>query len=73
MRSRQLAPGLTVAEVLSRWPQAIPVFFRHHMMCVGCAMAPFETLADVTAIYDLDLGRFFSELEQTIASEEQPE
>ena len=53
--------------MLSRWPQTMPVFFRHHMLCVGCAMAPFETLADVAAIYGLDLDQFFSELEQTIA------
>lgn len=73
MASRQLAPGLIVAEVLSRWPQAMRVFFRHHMLCVGCAMAPFETLADVAAIYGLDLDQFFSELEQTITLEESPE
>lgn len=70
--TRQLAPTLTVAEVLGRWPQVIPVFFRHHMLCVGCAMAPFETLADVVAIYGLDPGQFFSELEQTIAAEGSP-
>lgn len=33
---------LTVAEGLDRWPQIIPVFLRHRMACVGCAMAPFE-------------------------------
>lgn len=69
MASRQLAPDLRVAEVLSRWPQTMPVFFRHRMLCVGCAMAPFETLADVAAIYGLDLDQFFSELEHTIALE----
>ena len=57
---------LTVAEVLDRWPQTIPVFFRHRMACVGCAMASFETLADVAAIYGLRLGQFLSELQQTI-------
>jgi len=61
---------LTVAEVLDRWPQTIPVFFRHRMACVGCAMASFETLADVAAVYGLHLGRFLSELQQTIQSME---
>lgn len=58
--------GMTVAEVLDRWPQTIPVFLRHRMACVGCAMAPFETLADVAAIYGLQLSRFRSELQRTI-------
>jgi hybrid cluster-associated redox disulfide protein len=67
MKQPQLEPGLTVAEVLARWPQTISVFMRHRMACVGCAIAPFETLAEVAAIYDLELSYFLSELEQLIA------
>ncbi len=55
---------LTVAELLQRWPQAIPVFLRRHMACVGCTMAPFETLADVTAVYGMHLPHFLNELQQ---------
>lgn len=57
---------LTVAETLERWPQTIPVFIHHGMACVGCTMAPFETLADVARIYGLELPWFLSELQQII-------
>lgn len=57
---------LTLAELLARWPQAIPVFLRHQMACVGCTMAPFETLSDVTAIYGIPLPHFLYELQQAI-------
>lgn len=57
---------LTVAELLTRWPEAIPVFLRHQMACVGCTMSPFETLADVTAVYDIQLSQFIDELQETI-------
>jgi hybrid cluster-associated redox disulfide protein len=66
MEHTRLATSLTVAEVLARWPQTIPIFFHYRMVCVGCPIAPFETLAEVAAIYDLDLNRFLSELEQVI-------
>ena len=63
-------PALTteqvVAEVLARWPQTIPVFFRHHLICVGCAMSRFETLGEIAAIYNLDLSGFLAELRQVI-------
>ncbi len=62
-----LTANLTVAEVLARWPHVIPVFLSHRMACVGCVMARFDTLADVTAIYGLHLGRFLSELQQLIS------
>jgi len=57
---------LTVAEILDRWPQTIPVFLGRRMACVGCVVAPFETLADVAAIYRLDLSRFLRELRQAV-------
>jgi hybrid cluster-associated redox disulfide protein len=44
---------LTAAEVLSRWPATISVFLQYKTGCVGCDMAPFDTLADVIRIYKL--------------------
>ena len=55
---------LTVAETLERWPQTIPVFLRRRMACVGCAITPFETLAEAAVIYSLDLPQFLQELRQ---------
>ena len=66
MAQPKLEADLIVADVLTCWPQTIPVFTHHRMACVGCAMAPFETLAEVAAIYELDLNCFLSELAQTI-------
>jgi hybrid cluster-associated redox disulfide protein len=54
--------GQIVADVLTRWPQTIPVFTAHQMACVGCPIAPFETLAEVAAIYHLNLRNFLDEL-----------
>lgn len=63
MECPKLDPDLTVAEVLTRWPETIPTFMRHRMGCVGCAIAPFETLAEVAAIYGLNLEYFLRELQ----------
>jgi len=66
MEHPSLGANLIVAEVLARWPQTIPVFIHHRLACVGCVMAPFETLTEVTLIYHLDLDCFLRELQQTI-------
>lgn len=60
----------TVAEVHQRWPQTIPIFLRHDMKCVGCTMAAFETLGDVTQIYGLPVQPFLAELRQQINAAE---
>ncbi len=66
MEQSKLEADLIVADVLARWPQTIPVFIHHRMGCVGCPIASFETLAEVAAIYELDLNCFLDELEQVI-------
>ncbi len=66
MERSPLTEELIVADVLDRWPQTIPVFIRHRMACVGCTMAPFETLAEATAIYGMSTDRFVHELREVI-------
>lgn len=58
---------LTVDQVLTRWPQTIAIFLHHRMACAGCAMAPFETVAEAAAIYHLELPCFLSALYPVIA------
>jgi hybrid cluster-associated redox disulfide protein len=53
---------LTVAEVLLRRPFAARVLVNHRMHCVGCAIAPFETLAEACEIYGVSLSDLLDEL-----------
>jgi hybrid cluster-associated redox disulfide protein len=55
-----------VASVLEEWPQIIPYFLQKRLYCVGCSMSAFETLAEVSAIYHLDLREFLFDLNQVI-------
>jgi len=70
MRYTQLTTDQTIAEVMDRWPETIPIFFRYRMACVGCPIAPFETLAEVAVIYGLDLECFINELRQVVQIKE---
>lgn len=67
MEQTDLPPTLMVAALFERWPQTIPVFVRHRFACVGCLMAPFDTLADVARNYRCDLGDLQEELSAVIA------
>lgn len=52
--SEAVSPNDTIADVLKH-PVAARVLLRYHMHCVGCAIAPFETLAETCAIYGVPL------------------
>jgi|LJSS01.1.fsa_nt_gb hybrid cluster-associated redox disulfide protein len=55
-------PTQTVFEVLQQRPGAARAFLRRRMACPGCAMARFETLAEVTTVYRVPLESFLREL-----------
>lgn len=63
MREHKLDdPDLPLADLMTQWPQTIPVFVRHKMLCVGCLVSPFHTVADACAEYGLDEEMFLREL-----------
>ncbi|MHB0989199.1 MAG: hypothetical protein ACYC3P_11135 [Bellilinea sp.] len=61
-----LSPTLTVDRLFANWPQTTAVFLRRRFACIGCLMAPFDTLEDVARNYEVDLGDLLLELSTTI-------
>ena len=59
----------TVAALLAREPRAARVLLDHGMHCVGCAVAPFETLAEICVIYGVSLEQLIADLRGRCASE----
>jgi hybrid cluster-associated redox disulfide protein len=64
---------LSVDEVMRRWPGAIEIFIRWRMLCVGCSIARFCTIAEACADHHVPLQDFLAELQgQTETCEHQP-
>jgi hybrid cluster-associated redox disulfide protein len=59
----------TVSALLARDPQAARILLNHRMHCVGCAIAPFETLAEVCLVYGVPLELLLEELRQGSGAE----
>lgn len=65
-------PDLTLAELFRRWPHVAPVFIDHGMICVGCLIAPFHTVIDAVAEYELSEETFREELRRAVYAEAIP-
>jgi hybrid cluster-associated redox disulfide protein len=65
MTCHAITADLSIAELLAYCPQAMYVFFRHRMACVGCVMAPYEDVSVVAANYGLPVAQFLEELAQS--------
>jgi hybrid cluster-associated redox disulfide protein len=58
-----------VAALLAREPRLARVLLRHGMHCVGCAIAPFETIAEACAIYGVSVEQLLGDLRAHDVSE----
>lgn len=59
---------MNIAEILQRWPQTTAVFQQLHTACVGCVMAPFDTVVDVAFYYRLDEQELLQRLQEVARS-----
>jgi hybrid cluster-associated redox disulfide protein len=63
--SQPVTATTTVAEALLRRPLAVRILVKHHMHCMGCSIAPFETVAEACEIYGVSLQDLLDELNDT--------
>lgn len=61
---RPLTADLSVEEVIRRWPAVARVFVQRRMHCVGCDIAPFETVTEACHIYGQPLAAVLAELRE---------
>jgi hybrid cluster-associated redox disulfide protein len=58
----QIGFGMTVDEVMRRWPATIRIFLDFQMSCVGCPIAGFHTVEDACREHGTAPGDFLSAL-----------
>ena len=66
-RRTALDPDLSMDEILRLWPATIRVLLRHKVLCIGCPLAVFHTVADACTEHSLNEEAFVTELEQAIS------
>ena len=60
-------PETNVDDLITRYPSTASVFIQHRMVCVGCEVARFETLAEACQIYRKPLEPLLSDLRRVVA------
>lgn len=59
---RSLDLDLSVDHLMRTWPDTVGVFLRRRMLCVGCPIGPFHTVADACREHSVDEEEFRQEL-----------
>lgn len=69
MMPSAIDPDMSVDEIMRRWPKTIRVMIRHRMLCIGCPIGIFHTVADAAAAHAIDGASFSAELLAAMRSE----
>lgn len=59
---------MTVAEVVTMWPETADLFRALDMICPGCSVAPFCDLSYAAGAHGVSLTKLLASLEQVIAT-----
>jgi hybrid cluster-associated redox disulfide protein len=58
----KIDPSMTIDEIMRRWPATIRVLIRNRMLCIGCPIGIFHTVADVCEAHGVDQEAFSQEI-----------
>ena len=59
---------MTITEILTRYPETLPVFQRYGLDCYDCQIAEFEQLEHGASVHKVDLDNLIDELNRHITS-----
>ena len=53
---------MTITEILTRYPETLPVFQRYGLDCYDCQIAEFEQLEHGATVHHVDINNLIDEL-----------
>jgi len=63
--SQRVTANDTIEQLLNRQPGSARALVDCGMHCVGCAIAPFESIAEACAIYGVSVDELFAALDRS--------
>jgi len=60
---------MPIQQIVRQYPQTVRVFFSHGLMCVGCAIAQFESLEQGALAHGIDVDALLADLNAVVAEE----
>jgi hybrid cluster-associated redox disulfide protein len=61
-----ITADMPIVEVVQRFPTTIPVFMRHGLGCIGCALARFENIREGAQAHGVDVDALVEDLNASI-------
>jgi hybrid cluster-associated redox disulfide protein len=68
-----ITKDMAIGEIVHKFPQTVPVFLKHGLMCFGCAVARFENLEQGAMAHGINVDTMLTDLNAAVPqTQEQP-
>jgi len=61
---------MTIADIISRYPQTIPIFESYGLECRECQIADFEDLGHGADVHSVDIEALLAALNQVVTGQQ---
>ena len=69
MADGAIKSDMPISEVVRKHPETIPVFMKHGLHCIGCAVAAFESIAEGATAHGIEVDALMNDLNEAAAAE----
>ncbi len=64
--SEKVTKEMSIIEIVQKHPEALPVFAKYGLGCIGCAAARFENLEAGAKVHGVDPEQMVAEINELI-------
>lgn len=64
-----ITKDMSIMEVVTNYPDTVPVFMQSGMGCIGCAAAHFENIEQGALAHGIDVDALMDNLNQVVAQQ----
>ena len=62
-KSQKITKEMIINEIVSQYPKTVPVFMNYGLQCIGCPMAPSESIEEAVQVHQgVDLAKLLKDL-----------
>ncbi|RWC26637.1 DUF1858 domain-containing protein [Mesorhizobium sp.] len=69
LKSGSVRSDMIIDEIMRKWPATVAVLLDHRMLCVGCPIGTFHSVAEACHEHHVDESLFLADLEAAIQDE----
>lgn len=62
----KITKTMGIQETVEKYPESVPVFFKHGLGCLGCAAAHFETIEQGANAHGIDVDALVADLNKAV-------